>query len=150
MQAEIRRALTPPKGKITLENNMKNKTIAIGIISIALITLLMLTGCEQPSDGSSSGGGGLYAELKDPDRIKVYTGSQIAATNITDKTGFSVTVNGASQSISSLLLSLPGYENVEIFLVSNVPGSGDIKVSYDGTGAFAGKLSPFTNLAVSR
>ena len=108
---------------------------------------LFLSGC---SNGGGGDGDHLYAELRDPDRIKIYCENKITNSDINDAgTGFSVTVGGSSQSISNIWVYSP-YDAVEVNLSSPVPGSGDIRVSYDGTGPLAGKLQSFTNLAVKR
>jgi hypothetical protein len=135
---------------------MKKNGFIFGLLALLLVFGLVLVGCGDGAvGGGDDGNGNLHAELKNADRIKVYTGIDslsAGADYSTDlgSTAFSVTVGGSQQQIESILMHSSYGDAFDINLVSNVPGTGEILVSYDGTGYFAGKVAAFTNLAVSR
>jgi hypothetical protein len=122
---------------------MKKKILFLGIPALALVLSLVFAGC---SNSTGSDNGNLSAELKEPRRIKVYTGISIPMTANSPADGFTVTVNGVLQPIYCTAGS--GYMDVAIWMINDIP-AGDIRVFYDGTGVYAG-LQPFSNLAVSR
>jgi len=127
---------------------MKNVFKLFGIIALAAIIGFSFAACG----GDDDNGGGTRAEYKDSTRIKIYFSGDLGSKEITDNspTGFSVTVGGVQQIISDVYYH-PTYKGaVDINLTNDMPGSGDIKVSYDGTGVFAGKVPTFTNLPVPR
>jgi hypothetical protein len=143
-------------GKPLKEFFMKKSILFLGIPALTLVLGLVFAGCSNSTGGDQTGGSGdLSAELKESDRIKVSTSVSLVeslspGTSSSGANGFSVTVGGVSQSISSISTFFGDNYSFNILLTAGVPGTGDIRVSYNGTGVFAGKLGTFTNLAVSR
>jgi hypothetical protein len=139
----------------------KNEFLMVGILAALLIFGLALVGCGDSSSGDPTtppGGGdnnpaGLRAKLNNnqyPGKvIDVYPGATATSSHnyLYGANGFSVTVDDVSQEIEMIDLDI---DKNKIYLVSAVPGTGDIKISYDGTCTAAEKLPRFTNLAVAR
>jgi hypothetical protein len=96
--------------------------------------------------GSGSGSGATPTEFE-------FTGSQVSIrTDVTFPTwfssnpaseGFTITVNGTTQTIERVFTS--DYTKVYIDIEDAIPSGADVRVSYDGTGHFAGELKGFTN-----
>jgi hypothetical protein len=84
--------------------------------------------------------------------IKIYFNKKITNSYIWENdTAFSVTVGGVSQSLKKdIELVPPYYDTVGLWFSNNLPNSGVIKVSYDGSGVLAGKLDPFSDMTVSQ
>jgi hypothetical protein len=107
------------------------------------------SGTDSGSSGSDSQTK-IYALLKEGGiKIDVYydDNDKGPSYNGNGANGFSITVAGQSQTIDDTII---GYGKVAIFLTAYVPNTGAIKVSYDGTGTFAGRVPKFTDLNVSR
>jgi hypothetical protein len=138
------------------EGNMARKVFFIG----TLITVLLF-GCETGTNGGD-GSKYPYAEyfpekvisvnLSERPHIYIYFNKKIVDSYIwRNDTAFSVTVGGVPQSlVKDIELTPPSYDRVGIWFSNDLPSSGDIKVSYDGTGVLAGKLEPFSDMTVSR
>jgi hypothetical protein len=147
---------------------MTKKRLLVGMFGIILtFGLVVLVGCNNGSTGggnnnSNSGNntaGGSNATVtsarwENSGGIRLYT----SATNenwwkvINDseetRKGFSVTANGVSKKIEEVIGRQMG--TVEIWFEDDysLPSTTVIKLSYDGTGNFAGKIKPFSNLTV--
>jgi hypothetical protein len=143
----------------------QSRFFVLGILVMVLALGLVFAGCN--TDGGDNGGEYPYAEyfpervisssggvtIYDRPTIYIYFDKKIVDSYIWENdTAFSVTVGGVSESLGTheIELTPPSYNRIGIFFDNDLPSSGDIKVSYDGTGVLTGKLEAFSNLAVSR
>jgi hypothetical protein len=140
---------------------MKKK---LNLLVMLVCLLAFFTGCLMDTGGGTGNNNSNYpyAEyfpkrvisptVSEKPHIKIYF-EKIGSSYIWENaTAFSVTVGGVAQSLGTYKVELipPPFNTVGIWFSNNLPSSGDIKVSYDGSGVLAGKLEAFSDMPVLR
>jgi hypothetical protein len=136
---------------------MKKNSFFVGMLVALMVLGVMVNSCHNgtTTTNGNDNGYGIYAELKESTRIKIYKANKSTDwSKITGDffapTGFTVTVGGAGQTIDEIGFFATFGNAFNLYLDNPVPGSGEIKVSYDGSGTCADKVHTFTNITVSR
>jgi hypothetical protein len=134
---------------------MANKKIWLGALVMALAFSLVLVGCDNDGSDDGNGGGdetsGYTFEVSD---IGSAYGITIRGVNITTDitggmTGFTVKADGVAQTVSEAYIygDKPDSAYLSFGDGESLTTSSVVTISYDGTGAFAGKLDTFTDKA---